>query len=234
MGWVNTLTAPSCFSGFGSISFDGIGFSYRDPARESSFTTGPWSLQLHRGELLFLLGGNGSGKSTALKLMSGLYPLDSGCIRVDGIALAPEVLQEYRELFSCIFPDFHLFDRLHGLDHVDPEQVRRLIARMELSDKVGFEAGRFSTQELSTGQRKRLAMIVALLEDREIYFFDEWAADQDAHFRTAFYTEILPELKQRGKTVVVVTHDDRFWHLSDRTVTLDLGQMVGSESGVQE
>jgi len=233
MGWVNTLTAPSRFSGFGSISFDGIGFSYRDPARESSFTTGPWSLQLHRGELLFLLGGNGSGKSTALKLMSGLYPLDSGCIRVDGIALAPEVLQEYRELFSCIFPDFHLFDRLHGLDHVDPEQVRRLIARMELSDKVGFEAGRFSTQELSTGQRKRLAMIVALLEDREIYFFDEWAADQDAHFRTAFYTEILPELKQRGKTVVVVTHDDRFWHLSDRTVTLDLGQMVGSESGVR-
>ncbi|MDK9725683.1 MAG: cyclic peptide export ABC transporter [Sterolibacteriaceae bacterium MAG5] len=222
---------PSRFGGFASISFDAIGFTYRDPARESGFSTGPWSLELHRGEQLYLLGGNGSGKSTALKLMSGLYPVDTGAIRVDGVAVTADTLQEYRELFSCIFPDFHLFDRLHGLDDVDPERVRELIARMELADKVSYAAGRFSTQDLSSGQRKRLAMIVALLEDREIYFFDEWAADQDAHFRAAFYTEILPELKRRGKTVVVVTHDDRFWHLCDRAVTLDLGQMVAPEGG---
>lgn len=226
LGRAKSPPTPSRFGGFAAIAFEGIGFAYRDPARESVFSTGPWSLELHRGEQLFLLGGNGSGKSTALKLMSGLYPLDSGRILVDGIAVTPDTLQEYRELFSCIFPDFHLFDRLHGLEDVDPEQVRALIARMELSGKVSYEAGRFSTQDLSSGQRKRLAMIVALLEDREIYFFDEWAADQDAHFRTAFYTEILPELKRRGKTVVVVTHDDRFWHLCDRAVTLDLGQML--------
>ena len=221
---------PSRFAGFASIAFEGIGFTYRDPEGEGGFSTGPWSLELHRGEQLYLLGGNGSGKSTALKLMSGLYPADTGAIRVDGVAVTPETLQEYRELFSCIFPDFHLFDRLHGLEDVDPERVRELIARMELADKVSYAEGRFSTQDLSSGQRKRLAMIVALLEDREIYFFDEWAADQDAHFRTAFYAEILPELKRCGKTVVVVTHDDRFWHLCDRTVTLDLGQMLAPES----
>lgn len=222
---------PSRFAGFARIVFEGIGFTYRDAEREGGFSTGPWSLELHRGEQLYLLGGNGSGKSTALKLMSGLYPVDTGAIRVDGVAVTPETLQEYRELIACIFPDFHLFDRLHGLEDVDPARVQELIVRMELADKVSYAAGRFSTQDLSSGQRKRLAMIVALLEDREIYFFDEWAADQDAHFRAAFYTEILPELKRRGKTVVVVTHDDRYWHLCDRTVTLDLGQMVAPAGG---
>ncbi len=223
------LPAPSRFAGFARIAFEGIGFTYGDPSQEGSFSTGPWSFELRRGELVFLIGGNGSGKSTALKLMSGLYPANTGVIRLDGVAVTAESLQEYRELFSCIFPDFHLFDRLHGLEDVDPQRVRDLIAQMELTDKVDYEAGRFSTLDLSSGQRKRLAMIVALLEDRDIYFFDEWAADQDAHFRATFYTEILPDLKRRGKTVVVVTHDDRFWHLCDRTMYLDLGQMVAPE-----
>lgn len=225
---------PSRFSGFKCIDFAGIGFAYRDADGAETFSTGPWDLQLQRGELLFLLGGNGSGKSTALKLMCGLYPVDSGHILVDGTVVEPSAMQAYRELFACVFPDFHLFDRLHGMEQVASEQVQALIERMELADKVSYADGRFSTQDLSTGQRKRLAMIVALLEDREIYFFDEWAADQDAHFRAAFYTEILPELKQRGKTVVVVTHDDRFWHLSDRNVSLDLGRVMPTDSRAGE
>lgn len=223
--------AGSRFQDFQKITFEGIGFAYRAQDGSASFTSGPWNLELLRGELLFLLGGNGSGKSTALKLMCALYPLDRGRILVDGLEVVPSLRQEYREIFSCIFPDFHLFDRLHGLEHVEADLVQEWINRMELGEKVHFAEGRFSTQELSTGQRKRLAMIVAMLEDREIYFFDEWAADQDAHFRTAFYTEILPELKRRGKTVVVVTHDDRFWHLCDRSVTLDLGQVVTDREG---
>jgi putative ATP-binding cassette transporter len=227
-GGARAVPERSRFSGFREIRFEEVGFAYKDAVGNDSFSTGPWSLQLRRGELLFLLGGNGSGKSTALKLMCGLYPVNTGRILVDGIPVETESLQEYRELFSCIFPDFHLFDRLHGLDHVDAAQVTALIARMGLAEKVAFADGRFSTQDLSTGQRKRLAMIVTLLEDREICFFDEWAADQDAHFRAAFYEEILPELKRRGKTVVVVTHDDRFWHLADRSVTLDLGRVVSA------
>jgi len=224
------VPARSRFSGFRRIRFEGIGFTYRDAAGNDSFGIGPWTLELERGELLFLLGGNGSGKSTALKVMAGLYPPTTGRILVDDVPVDGDSLQEYRELFSCIFPDFHLFERLHGLDAVDPAQVTALIARMGLADKVAYAEGRFSTQDLSTGQRKRLAMIVTLLEDREICFFDEWAADQDAHFRAAFYEQILPELKARGKTIVVVTHDDRFWHLADRTVTLDLGRVVAADT----
>jgi putative ATP-binding cassette transporter len=222
--------APSRFRGFQSIAFQEITFSYLDSAGKPSFTAGPWDIELRRPEILFLLGGNGSGKSTALKLLCGLYTPATGRILVDGVAVDDESLQQYRELFSCIFPDFHLFDRLHGLDGVDPVEVRALIERMELGGKVEFADGRFSTQDLSTGQRKRLAMIVSLLEDREIYLFDEWAADQDSHFREVFYTELLPELKQRGKTIIVVTHDDRYWNMSDRVITLDLGVIVPSSA----
>ena len=217
---------PSRFSGFNTIVFESITFRYEAPDGRVSFATGPWDITLRRGELVFLLGGNGSGKSTALKLICGLYPVTTGRILVDGVQVDNDSLQQYRELFSSIFPDFHLFDRLHGLEHADAAQIQALIDRMELTEKVTFADGRFSTLDLSTGQRKRLAMIVSLLEDREIYLFDEWAADQDAHFREAFYTEFLPDLKRRGKTVVVVTHDDRYWHLCDRAVRLDLGVMM--------
>ncbi len=104
--------------------------------------------------------------------------------------------------------------------------MERLIERMQLGGKVGFENDRFTTRDLSTGQRKRLAMIVGMLEDREVYIFDEWAADQDAHFREKFYSEILPDFKARGKTVLAVTHDDHYWHLCDRRIVLDLGMIL--------
>ena len=221
-----TGLTPSRFQGFQRIEVEGATFSYTDARGRVSFTTGPWDMALQRGELVFVLGGNGSGKSTALKLLCGLYTLDAGRILVDGVPVDRDSLQQYRELFSGIFSDFHLFDRLHGLDGIDPAAVRAQIDRMELGSKVDFVDGRFTTLDLSTGQRKRLAMIVSLLEDREIYLFDEWAADQDAHFREIFYTEILPELNRRGKTILAVTHDDRYWGLSDRVVTMDLGVMA--------
>jgi putative ATP-binding cassette transporter len=220
------VVLPSRFSGFRRIDFEEATFSYADAAGNVSFVTGPWDLAIVRGDSIFILGGNGSGKSTALKLLCGLYRLEKGRIAVDGIVVDDASLQEYRELYSCIFSDFHLFDRLHGLESIGPEVVRGYIERMELTGKVDFENGRFSTLALSTGQRKRLAMIVSLLEDREIYLFDEWAADQDSHFREVFYTEILPDLKRRGKTVIAVTHDERYRGNSDRVVTMDLGVMA--------
>jgi putative ATP-binding cassette transporter len=213
------------FLSFKTITLEGIQFSYRDVGHNAIFTTGPWTLDIHRGERLFVLGGNGSGKSTALKLIANLYESDGGQILVDGVSITDVSRPNYRALFSCIFTDFHLFDRLYGLEGVSPSRVNDLIRWMELEDKVEFTNGQFSTLELSTGQRKRLAMIVSLLEDREIYLFDEWAADQDAHFREIFYTEILAQLKEQGKTVLVVTHDDRYWHLSDRTLNLEIGAM---------
>ncbi|MCW2306573.1 cyclic peptide export ABC transporter [Rhodobium gokarnense] len=218
----------SPFKDFETIELAGATFRYVDSAGLTTFTAGPLDFTLRRGETVFMTGGNGSGKSTALKLLCGLYRPDGGRILCDGTEIGDDNRQQYREIFSGVFTDFHLFDRLYGID-ADPDDVARLIARMELSDKVGFEKGRFSTSDLSTGQRKRLAMIVALLEDREVYLFDEWAADQDAHFREVFYGEMLADFKARGKTVLAVTHDDHYWDRCDRRVALDLGMISGGE-----
>ncbi|TYB89463.1 cyclic peptide export ABC transporter [Oceaniovalibus sp. ACAM 378] len=221
-----TADSPVAFGGFTTIALDGVVFHYVDETGAVPFTAGPLDLSLNRGEILFLTGGNGTGKSTALKLLCGLYRPDAGRILCDDKPVTPDQIDAYRGLFSVIFTDFHLFDRLYGLEDVDPTEVSRLIARMELTDKVEYRDGRFTTRDLSTGQRKRLALIVALLEDREIYVLDEWAADQDAHFRHLFYTELLPGLKARGKTVLAVTHDDRYWDCCDRRLELDLGMVL--------
>lgn len=218
---------------FQHITYTNMTFSYRDAAGAPVFTAGPWTLDVRRGETMFLIGGNGSGKSTALRLMTGLYPADQGWIAIDGTIVAGRAIAGYRELFSAVFGDFHLFDRLYGLEHVDPEEVNRLIGEMGLDGKVRFENGRFTDLNLSTGQRKRLALIAALLEDRPIYIFDEWSAEQDVHFREAFYTRIIPGLKARGKTVIAVTHDERFWHVADRVIKLDLGSVLWERAGTE-
>ena len=224
---------PYNFEGFRKIDYQGLSFSYRDPQQRPTFTVGPVDFQVKRGEVVFLVGGNGSGKSTVLKLLTGLYRADNGLIQIDGLAIDRVILRDMRELFSVIFDDFHLFDRLYGLEDVEQEKVQQLIDRMELTEKVQFVDGRFTNLSLSTGQRKRLALIAALLEDRPIYVFDEWAADQDAHFRAVFYNEILADLKARGKTVIAVTHDDRFFQAADRVVKLDLGKVVHDQSEQQ-
>jgi putative ATP-binding cassette transporter len=212
------------FRQFKTISLESAVFSYADGTE--TFTVGPVDLSIRRGEMLFIVGGNGSGKSTLLKLLTGLYQVKSGVLRLDHEALNTGNLQSYRELFSAIFTDFHLFDRFYGLEEVYHQKVEALIREMQLQDKTKFEAGRFSNLNLSTGQKKRLAYIIALLEDREIYVFDEWAADQDVEFREKFYLDLLPGLKSRQKTVIAITHDDRYWNVADRMVKLEYGKVV--------
>jgi putative ATP-binding cassette transporter len=168
-----------------------------------------------------------------LRLVVGLYRPDTGHVAVDGAVVEGRAIAGLREQFSAIFGDFHLFDRLYGLEHVDPREVTRLIDAMWLTGKVRFENGRFTDLNLSTGQRKRLALIVALLEDRPIYAFDEWSAEQDALFREEFYRRVLPSLKASGKTVVAVTHDERFWHLADRVIRFDLGKVAWERTGAE-
>lgn len=128
-------------------------------------------------------------------------------------------------MFSAVFVDFHLFDRLYGLEDIDPQRVNRLIAEMGLADKVSYRDGRFDRLHLSTGQRKRLALIAAVLEDRPIYVFDEWSAEQDVHFRDYFYNSFLPDLRARGKLVIATTHDEKYWPVADRVVKMDLGRV---------
>ncbi|KAB7627755.1 cyclic peptide export ABC transporter [Alkalilimnicola sp. S0819] len=220
---------------FSEIAYDALRYVHHERDGREGFAVGPLSLSVTRGEMVFLVGGNGSGKSTSLRLLTGLYPIDQGVIRVDGAPVVGESVAGFRELFSAVFADFHLFDRLYGLEGVDPDEVQRLIDRMGLADKVRYEEGCFTRTHLSTGQRKRLALIATLLEDRPVLVFDEWAAEQDVHFRKFFYTELLPELKAAGRTVVAVTHDERYWHIADRVIKLDQGriewQRAGSELG---
>ncbi|GAB6125990.1 cyclic peptide export ABC transporter [Humidesulfovibrio idahonensis] len=216
------------FADFQTISARGLSFSYDAAEGETPFRFGPVDLDLKRGETVFLVGGNGSGKSTLVKLLTGMYAPEGGALEVDGTSVGPQNIVALREACAVIMSDFHLFGRFYGYDHVDAEAVNALINDMRLTGKVTYAEGRFSTLNLSTGQRKRLAMIVALIEDKSLYVFDEWAADQDSHFRRHFYEQVLPELKRRGKTVLAVTHDELYWDRADRLIRLEYGKMAGS------
>jgi putative ATP-binding cassette transporter len=214
---------------FATIEARDIEFCYPANGKGQAFRVGPVRLTITSGEVLFIVGGNGSGKSTLLRVLTGLYAPTRGSLLADGIAVQPPNVQAYREMISAVFSDFHLFRKLYGMAGIDDAAVRRLLEQMQLDRKTSFSNQRFSTQELSTGQRKRLALLITLLEDRPLYMFDEWAADQDPEFRAYFYESLLPTLKRRGKTVVIVTHDDRYFHLADRLITLEYGDIRSIE-----
>jgi len=217
----------SKFLDFKKLHYKDLVFDYYDRHNDKVFSVGPIDLELNKGETLFLIGGNGSGKSTLLKLITGLYRPSQGDIMVDDLVVESRTLQEYRELFSVIFADFHLFEKLYGIRNWEPDIVSELIKEMQLTDKTAFENSQFTRINLSTGQRKRIAMIVAKLENRQIYVFDEWAADQDPQFREFYYYELLPELKKAGKTVIVVSHDEsKYFATADRILKMDMGKLA--------
>jgi putative pyoverdin transport system ATP-binding/permease protein len=212
---------------FQQIRLNQATHSYRREGEEDAFTLGPIDFEFSPGELVFIVGGNGSGKSTLAKLITGLYLPDSGQICLDGTLITAQNRERYRQLFSTVFSDFYLFERLLGIPLEDLDrQASVYLERLQLSHKVKVKDGNLSTTELSQGQRKRLALLTAYLDDRPVYVFDEWAADQDPFFREVFYQQILPELKQRGKAVLIISHDDRYFHVCDRLVKLDYGQIV--------
>lgn len=199
---------------------------YSDGSEEGSFTLGPIDLSLRPGELVFLIGGNGSGKTTLSLLLVGLYAPEQGEIRLGGRRIGEGNREGYRQQFSAVFSDFYLFDSLLGFNnHELDAEARAYLARLQLDHKVRIENGVFSTLNLSQGQRKRLALLVAYLENRPYYVFDEWAADQDPVFKNIFYTDILPSLKARGKTVIVITHDDAYFQVADRCLKLEEGKL---------
>jgi putative ATP-binding cassette transporter len=205
----------------------GVTHTYRREGEDGDFKLGPIDLTLKPGEVTFIAGGNGSGKTTLGKILVGLYPPQGGEIRIDGQPVNETNREAYRQYFSVVFSDFFLFDTMLGLEDAGlDEQARRYLIDLQLAHKVTVEAGHFSTTELSQGQRKRLALLTALVEDRPIYVFDEWAADQDPLFKDVFYREILAELKRRGKAIVAISHDDRYYHLGDQIVRLDSGKLV--------
>jgi putative pyoverdin transport system ATP-binding/permease protein len=214
---------------FDLIEMQNIVFRYVDKFSDTVFKIGPIDFTLRAGELVFITGGNGSGKSTFLRVLSGLYPPDSGEVTLDGVRINDATRDDYRALMSAIFFDYHLFQRLYGIPDADPAEVGRLLRQFRLEDKTGLSNGEFRTLDLSGGQRRRLALIVSLLEKRPIMLLDEWTAEQDPEFRRKFYDELLPEMMQAGATVVVITHDDRYLdelHLPARRIRMDEGRIV--------
>ncbi|MFM8253143.1 MAG: cyclic peptide export ABC transporter [Planctomycetota bacterium] len=200
---------------------------YQVAGREHGFELGPVNLQITRGEIVFLVGGNGCGKTTLIKLLTGLYQPAAGAIRIDGRDVTAADQESYRQLFTAVFDDGMVFDGLWGLSPAAVhEQAHQLLTDLQLDHAVQIIDRRFSTTELSRGQRKRLALLTAYIEDRSIYLFDEWAADQDPHFKRIFYEQLLPDLKQRGRTVIAITHDDRYFAVADRIIKVTDGQVV--------
>ncbi|HEX8719949.1 MAG TPA: cyclic peptide export ABC transporter [Pyrinomonadaceae bacterium] len=223
--------APQPAPAWDRLTLEGVTHTYYREKEDGSFTLGPIDLTLRPGELVYLIGGNGSGKTTLAKLISGLYAPESGGVRFNGRPVTDETREAYRQNFTVLFSDFFLFDSLLGFNPADlDERARRHLAELQLDHKVQVKDGKLSTTDLSQGQRKRLALLNAFLEDRPIYIFDEWASDQDPVFKGVFYHQILPELKARGKTVVVISHDDRYYDLGDRIVKLEYGKLVYDEA----
>ncbi|MCF5387620.1 ATP-binding cassette domain-containing protein, partial [Pseudomonas syringae] len=163
--------------------------------------------------------------TTLIKLLLGLYTPQQGEIRLNGQAVTAENLDDYRQLFTTIFADYYLFDEPLQGQAALPQDAGKYLERLDIAHKVSIENGVFTTTDLSTGQRKRLALINAWLDERQVLVFDEWAADQDPAFRRVFYTELLPELKQQGKTIIVISHDDRYFYVADQLVRMQTGQI---------
>ncbi|MEM4988214.1 cyclic peptide export ABC transporter [Collimonas sp. H4R21] len=235
---VPQLSESASHEPFKTLVLRDVTHSYFHERDERMFSVGPINLTFKPGELVFLVGGNGSGKTTLAKVLTGLYEPEDGVIEVDGKAIGSAERAAYRERFTAVFNDFHLFDALLGIiDPNDPSRAQAdaranaLVAKLALDHKVQVVNGAFSTRALSTGQRKRLALVVAYLEDRPFYLFDEWAADQDPAFKAVFYEQLLPELCARGKTVLVITHDDRYFPLADRVLKLDNGNIISETYG---
>jgi putative ATP-binding cassette transporter len=212
------------------IELRGVTHAYRREQEDEGFVLGPVDLRLRPGELVFLVGGNGSGKTTLAKLLTGLYAPEQGEVLLDGKRLHHADLEGYRGLFSAVFSDFYLFEDLLGLEGAGLDaRAQEYLRSLHLDRVVRVQGGRLSSTDLSRGQRKRLALLTAYLEDRPICVFDEWAADQDPVFKRVFYTQLLPDLKARGKAVVVISHDDAYFHVADRVLKLAEGKLHHAE-----
>lgn len=217
---------PSFNSDWHSLKLQGVTHVYYTDKEDNSFILGPIDLTIFPQEIVFIVGGNGSGKSTLAKLITGLYIPENGQILLNEELISEQNREWYRQHFSVVFSEFYLFEELVGLENTSLDvQAQKYLKQLQLEHKVKVENGQLSTTALSQGQRKRLALLTAYLEDRPIYLFDEWAADQDPVFKEIFYTQLLPDLKKRGKTILAISHDDRYFHLADRIVKLEYGKV---------
>lgn len=209
------------------LELEEVTYHYPNTAQGEGFQVGPLSMTLERGEQVFLIGGNGSGKSTLARLLSGLYRPQSGSIKIDGQVINADQWEAFRARFASVFTDFHQFDQAMGPEGLsaDPQVIDTWLERLQMQHKLQWEGDRVVNTQLSQGQRKRLALLLAIAEKRDILLLDEWAADQDPQFRRLFYRELLPHLKAMGKTVFAISHDDSYFIHADRLLEMSKGQL---------
>ncbi len=210
---------------FESLCVQGITYEHKKGKHSSGFALGPISYQFKAGNLYFIKGSNGSGKTTFMRILTGLYKPSHGSISVNGIEVEQPASSSYRDLFSVVFSDFYLFQKLYGLFDLAEDDILSWQKVLEIEKKFSITEGVFSHTQLSTGQRKRIALLVAMLESRDIIILDEWAADQDPQFRKQFYKQLLPKLKQMGKTVIAITHDDNYFNTADYVLSFRDGKL---------
>jgi putative pyoverdin transport system ATP-binding/permease protein len=223
-------TSQLSIAEFNKLDMYDISFRYagsdESKGNNNGFAVGPVNFSIKKGETVFIYGGNGSGKTTLINVMLGTLKGQTGTIKYNDIILDSKNYNNYRALFSVVFSDFYLFDELFGFDNIDKGQIDEYLELFELKDKVTFNNLSFSSNQLSTGQRKRLALIIALIRCKPILVLDEWAADQDPVFRKKFYTEIIPLLKEKGFSIIAITHDDKYYHLADNLYKMENGQLT--------
>lgn len=222
-------TSQFSIAEFAEIHIFDLSFKYDETNAQneiySGFSIGPVNLSIKKGEVIFIYGGNGSGKTTLMNVILGILQSSSGTINYNGIVLDSKNYKNYRALFSVVFNDFYLFDELYGFDSLNKEEINEYLELFELKGKVTFDKSSFSSNKLSTGQRKRLGLITALIRSKPILVLDEWAADQDPFFRKKFYNEIIPLLKDRGFSILAITHDDVYYDIADKLYKMDMGKL---------
>ncbi|MBX0293007.1 cyclic peptide export ABC transporter [Hymenobacter sp. HSC-4F20] len=209
---------------FDSLKLYDVSYQYTSE-EDTHFSVGPNDFSLRRGEVAFVYGGNGSGKTTFINVLIGLFVRETGQVYINDEALEEKNFTAYRALFAPVFSDFHLFEEFYGVEHVNETKAQEYLRVFELDKKVEIKNNKLTTINLSTGQKKRLALVCAMLERKPILILDEFAADQDPYFRKKFYTEILDYLKEEGFSVVAITHDDNYYPCADKLYKMNYGKL---------
>jgi putative ATP-binding cassette transporter len=210
-----------------SLSLEKVCYQYgNEKPEEGSFSLGPISYRFTSSNIYFIRGNNGSGKSTLMRILVGLYQPSGGEILVNDKKISQPASSSYRDLFAVVFSDFYLFKKLYGIYRASDDEIESAVHLLKMQEKIAINNGIISTVNLSTGQRKRIALIVALLEKTQFIVLDEWASDQDPEFRKYFYETILPGLRDAGKTIIAITHDDQYYNLADHVLVVDRGRLA--------
>lgn len=221
-----TMPGLTEFSEIKTLALEDITYVHSGDGVARPFALGPINYQFEIGKVYFIRGNNGSGKTTLMRVLLGLYQAKSGRLLVNGEPIAEPSIAAYRDLFAVVFSDFYLFKKLYGVSATDEAELNELLTLFQMENKVAIDDGVFSDLNFSTGQRKRLALLVALLEKKQFIVLDEWAADQDPEFRQEFYERIIPKLRELGKTVIAITHDDQYYELADHVIYMENGQSL--------